>query len=279
MQLFYQFVLLIFIFSVIGWLMEVILKYIQYHRFINRGFMIGPYCPIYGFGVAGVTILVGGFIGRQGTIPETFWAGFVICGFLEYMTSYYMEKMFHARWWDYSNKPMNLHGRIWIGNLILFGIASVLIVRWIAPHYFDFVVKINPTLLAILSWIILVVMISDFSISHILMNVVKKEIDTFEGDDTEEISQEIHALLRNKNALIRRIHEAYPDFRVTPQRLKDKYKAAKLEFIAARKEYKTLLKKRFEDNFDNEALRKAKERLDERYEKLKKLTEGITRKF
>ena len=279
MQLFYQFVLLIFIFSVIGWLMEVILKYIQYHRFINRGFMIGPYCPIYGFGVAGVTILVGGFIGRQGTIPETFWAGFVICGFLEYMTSYYMEKMFHARWWDYSNKPMNLHGRIWIGNLILFGIASVLIVRWIAPHYFDFVVKINPTLLAILSWIILVVMISDFSISHILMNVVKKEIDTFEGDDTEEISQEIHALLRNKNALIRRIHEAYPDFRVTPQRLKDKYNAAKPEFIAARKEYKALLKKRFEDNFDNEALRKAKEKLDERYEKLKKLTEGITRKF
>lgn len=279
MQLFYQFILLIFIFSVIGWLIEVILKFIQYHRFINRGFMIGPYCPIYGFGVAGVTILVGGFIGRHGTIPETFLAGFVICGFLEYMTSYYMEKMFHARWWDYSNKPMNLHGRIWIGNLILFGIASVLIVRWIAPHYFRFINQFNPKLLAIFAWIILVIMATDFTISHILMNSVKKEIDSSQGDNTELISREIHAILRNRNVLIRRIHEAYPDFRVIPDRFRQKYIAAKHEFLSARKEYKALLKKRFEDNFDTEALRKAKEKLDERYNKLHQLTDDIFRKF
>lgn len=279
MQLFYQFVLLIFIFSVIGWLMEVTLKFIQYHRFINRGFMIGPYCPIYGFGVAGVTILVGGFIGRHGTDTETFMAGFVICGFLEYMTSYYMEKMFHARWWDYSNKPMNLHGRIWIGNLILFGIASVLIVKWIAPHYFNFIRQFNPTGIAILAWIIIIVMATDFAISHFLMNTVKKEIDTSLGDNTEEISKQVHLMLRNRNVLIRRIHEAYPDFRANPARLKEKYKAAKQEFLQARKEYRALLKKRFEDNFDTEALRKAKERLDERYDKLHQLTDGIFRKF
>lgn len=279
MLLFYQFVILIFIFSVIGWMMEVTLKYIQYHRFINRGFMIGPYCPIYGFGVAGVTILVGGFIGRHGTDIETFWAGFVICGFLEYMTSYYMEKMFHARWWDYSNKPMNLHGRIWIGNLILFGIASVFIVKWIAPHYFNFIQDFSPTILAVLAWVIIIAMAADFTISHILMNSVRKEIDTSQGDNTEEISRQIHAMLKNRSVLIRRIYEAYPDFRAIPSRLITRYKAAKQEFLSARKEYRALLKKRFEENFDTEALRKAKEKLEERYEKLHKLTDGILRKF
>ena len=71
MTLFYEFVIMAFIFSILGWIMEVTLKFIQYHRFINRGFLIGPYCPIYGFGVVGVTILVGGLIGREGTYAET----------------------------------------------------------------------------------------------------------------------------------------------------------------------------------------------------------------
>ena len=58
---------------------------------------------------------------------------FLLCGFLEYMTSYVPEKRFHARWWDYSQKPMNLHGRVWIGNLILFGLGGVVIVDLINP--------------------------------------------------------------------------------------------------------------------------------------------------
>lgn len=67
--------------------MEVVLKFVQFHRFINRGFLIGPYCPIYGWGVVAVTVLVGGMIGREGTVSEIFWAGVVMCGGLEYFTS------------------------------------------------------------------------------------------------------------------------------------------------------------------------------------------------
>ena len=122
-----QLIVLFFVFSVLGWMMEVTLKYIQYHRFINRGFLIGPYCPIYGSGVVLVTVLVGGLIGiRGGTPGEIFLAGFFICGGLEYFISWYMEKAFHARWWDYSRKPMNLNGRVWIGNLMLFGTSGSL---------------------------------------------------------------------------------------------------------------------------------------------------------
>lgn len=98
-----ELIVLFFCYSVAGWCMEVILKYIQFHRFINRGFLIGPYCPIYGSGAVVVTVLVGGLIGNASYIV-TFLASFVLCGVLEYFVSWYMEKMFHARWWDYSQK-------------------------------------------------------------------------------------------------------------------------------------------------------------------------------
>ena len=279
MQLFYEFVIMLFLFSILGWGMEVTLKFIQYHRFINRGFLIGPYCPIYGFGVVGVTILVGGLLGRAGTYPETFMAGFVICGFLEYMTSLYMEKMFHARWWDYSNKPMNLHGRIWIGNLILFGLASVIIVKLIDPHYFNFIATIDPLIISVLAWIIIILMVSDYILSHILMNIVKKEIDNSTGDNTEEISRQIHELLRNRSALHRRILQAYPDFKVLPHNFMTKYKQAKKDYQEARKEFLSILTKRFNKDFNKELFLRAKKNLEEKYQILNQLTDNFRKKF
>lgn len=279
MQLFYEFVIMLFLFSILGWGMEVTLKFIQYHRFINRGFLIGPYCPIYGFGVIGVTILVGGLLGRAGTYPETFMAGFVICGFLEYMTSLYMEKMFHARWWDYSNKPMNLHGRIWIGNLILFGLASVIIVKLIDPHYFNFIATIDPLIISVLAWIIIILMVSDYILSHILMNIVKKEIDNSTGDNTEEISRQIHELLRNRSALHRRILQAYPDFKVLPHNFMTKYKQAKKDYQEARKEFLSILTKRFNKDFNKELFLRAKKNLEEKYQILNQLTDNFRKKF
>ena len=279
MQLFYEFVIMAFIFSILGWIMEVTLKYIQYHRFIDRGFLIGPYCPIYGFGVVGVTILVGGLIGWKGTILETFMAGFVICGFLEYMTSFYMEKMFHARWWDYSTKPMNLNGRIWIGNLILFGIASVVIVRFIAPHYFEFIDRIDPVILSVLAWIILIFMSADYVLSHILMNIVKKEIDNTAGDNTEEISLRMHELLKNRSLLQRRIYQAYPDFKAIPQDLKEHYNQAKKEYKEARKELKSVLTQRFNANFDTELFLKTRENAEKKYKELNEIAKNIRKRF
>lgn len=279
MQLFYEFVIMLFIFSILGWIMEVTLKFIQYHRFINRGFLIGPYCPIYGFGVVGVTILVGGLIGRAGTYPETFMAGFIICGFLEYMTSFYMEKMFHARWWDYSNKPMNLHGRIWIGNLILFGIASVIIVKFIDPYYFNYIETINPVAVNIIAWMIIILMVGDYILSHILMNIVKKEIDNSTGDNTEEISRQIHELLRNRSALQRRILQAYPDFRVLPHNFVEKYKQAKKDYQKARKEFISVLTKRFNKDFNKDLFLRAKKELEEKYQVLNQLADNFRKKF
>ena len=228
-----MFIVIFFLFSVAGWCMEVTLKFIQYHRFINRGFLIGPYCPIYGWGAVAVTLIVGGLLARRGTVGETFLAGMVVCGALEYFTSWYMEKLFHARWWDYSTKPMNLHGRIWIGNLLLFGAASVVIVKGIVPFLLRFLGKLPALTVEIMAGCIVALMLLDNIVSHYLMNVVKQQIDTQEGDSTEEISRKVRELLKTRGVLLRRIQSAYPTAQARSHRLVAEWKQAKNRLKAA----------------------------------------------
>ena len=218
-----ELIVLFFCYSVAGWCMEVTLKYIQFHRFINRGFLIGPYCPIYGSGAVVVTVLVGGLIGNASYIV-TFLASFVLCGALEYFVSWYMEKLFHARWWDYSQKPMNLHGRIWIGNLILFGIGGVAIVKLIDPILMKWIHMLPQWVLYSLSGAIVMLMIWDNIVSHIAFNLVKKEIDGVEADNSEEVSTKVRQLLREDPVLLRRIGEAYPNLEVRSKKFVEKIK-------------------------------------------------------
>lgn len=243
LSLLWMLVLEFFLFSCLGWVMEVTLKYIQFHRFINRGFLIGPYCPIYGWGVVTVTLVVGGLAVRRGTLGETFLVGMALCGALEYFTSWYMEKRFHARWWDYSQKPMNLYGRIWIGNLLLFGVACVVIVHVIDPVLFRWMESWDPRLLRLAAWGALALLATDYITAHFLMGVVRREIDGQAGDNTEEISRQIHALLRDRNLLIRRIQQAYPNLQARPGRLTQQLREARKAYKQAARQTRQALKR------------------------------------
>ena len=119
------YILIFFIYGIAGWVMESTMISIKNKKFVNRGFLIGPICPIYGYGVVFVSLFLKKY---QDDIIATFVMSIIICGVLEYFTSYFMEKFFHARWWDYSKKKFNINGRICLENLFLFGIASILII-------------------------------------------------------------------------------------------------------------------------------------------------------
>ena len=222
--------------------MEVTLKYVQFHRFINRGFLIGPYCPIYGWGAVTVTLVVGGLVARRGTVGETFLAGMVLCGALEYFTSWYMEKRFHARWWDYSQKPINLHGRIWIGNLLLFGAACVLIVQVIDPVLFGWMEGWSLLVLRFAALTVAAVMLADYTAAHFLMGMVRRSIDDQPGDNTEEITKQVRVLLRDHTLLIRRLHQAYPDLRAYPQRLTKQLQETRKAYKQAAKQVRQTLR-------------------------------------
>lgn len=184
------YILLFFIYSFLGWLMEVVRLYLnpKIHRLINRGFLIGPYLPIYGFGVIAITILLGKY---RNDIPALFWLSMITCGILEYATSYIMEKLFSARWWDYSNRKFNINGRICLETLLPFGIAGTLVVCIINPIFINFINMLPVTIINFLCGGLIVIISVDTIISFTVISTLKNtanEIDLSEDDDTENIS-------------------------------------------------------------------------------------------
>ena len=117
------------LYRVIGWVYESIYCSIQQRRLVNRGFLNGPLCPIYG---AGAILVL--FLFRSLQNPAlSFIAGALATGVLEYVTSWLMEKLFHARWWDYEDWRFNLHGRVCLAGVAAFGAMSVILIKGIHP--------------------------------------------------------------------------------------------------------------------------------------------------
>ena len=116
--------LLFVIYSLLGWALEVIGKLIECRKFIHRGFLIVPYCPIYGCGALLITFLLKKYANDWIIL---FTMAIVICGSLEYITSYIMEKIFKARWWDYRHRKLNINGRVCLFTISPFGILGLLI--------------------------------------------------------------------------------------------------------------------------------------------------------
>ena len=229
-------VLLFFAYSFLGWCIEVTLKYFQFHRFINRGFLTGPWLPIYGSGAVLITLAVNGLAPLESSVGTTFALSFVLCGTVEYGTSYVMEKRFHARWWDYSQKPMNLHGRVWIGNLILFGLGGVLIIEVLDPLFLGLIGSLSPLRRQILAGVLGSVFLADYIMSHFVLKLVKTGVERSEADNTEEISREIRLLLRDRSVFHRRFAEAYPEVIYKTERIAARMEAVRAESERLRRE-------------------------------------------
>ena len=249
MEYFADLVLLFFSYSFVGWCIEVTLKYFQYHRFINRGFLAGPWLPIYGSGCALITLAVDGLahLSRyESSFGSVFAVSFVLCGFLEYGASWFMEKRFHARWWDYSRKPMNLNGRIWIGNLMLFGLGGMIVVKYINPLLLPLYAKASLGTREIVAGCLSVLFISDFIVSHFVLKLVKSGVEHSEADNTEEIGREIRKLLSDKNMFARRFAEAYPDVIYRTEKVKARLARIREETERLRKEAEQRISERLE---------------------------------
>ena len=211
MKYFCIYFLLFIIYSFLGWLLEVINIYITSKKFVNRGFLIGPICPIYGYGVLAIIFLIG---------PDThdfisvFLKSILVCAILEYFTSYLMEKIFKARWWDYSKNKFNINGRICLETMIPFGLLATLIVYIIHPVIKKLVLLINPMIRLILTIILLIIYIVDNIISFNVMNKIRKEIKKERKDATEDIREKVIKWLEENSIFYRHIKSAYPKFKI-----------------------------------------------------------------
>lgn len=199
------------IYAFMGWLLEEIWHLIKLKKIVDRGFLIGPLCPIYGWGCILIIIL----IGRNTTdILAVFLKAIVVCSILEYLTSYIMEKLFHARWWDYSSSKFNLNGRICLDTMLPFGFLGCFVVYVLHPFVMGIVNLLPTPWFYIVTVIIFVIFIVDNIISLNVMFNIKGQIRLELKDSTEEMNERVREWIKSKSLIYRRINGAYPNFKI-----------------------------------------------------------------
>lgn len=197
--------------AIMGWIMEVVCKSLEYGRYINRGFLIGPWCPIYGVG----SLLIVRLLTRYADRPEAvFLLGMVVCGTLEYLTSYLLEKIFHARWWDYSRRRFNLNGRICANTLIPFGLLGLLLIYVLRPFIFGLFDRLSLTALNVLFYCTIAVFATDVIVSCNVLGKIRKHASSTGADDTEMLTHAVREQLGKVSLLARRTLRAYPNLRL-----------------------------------------------------------------
>ncbi len=149
------------IYSIIGWVYESTICSIGHKKLINRGFLNGPYCPIYGTGAVLVLLV----LGRIQNPVLLFFAGAVVTCSLEYLTSWLMEKLFHARWWDYSKRKFNIGGRVCLLGAVVFGAFSVVLILFLHPWVKSLTDRLTDTALSWVCAILLVGVVSDLIVT------------------------------------------------------------------------------------------------------------------
>ena len=194
-------------FSIFGWFWEVNISLIKFKKFIDRGFLLGPYCPIYGIGCVCFIYLIGRF---EDNLILLFIINTIVGSILEYLTSFILEKFFNARWWDYSKLPLNINGRICIPFSLGFGIGGV-IVQLINPYILNLFHLVPVKIFNIATIILMLWFTIDCIISFIIINKLKLTTQEIYKDSTEEISEKIRAVLVEKSKQFKRILQAFPD--------------------------------------------------------------------
>ena len=135
----------------------------------------------------------------------------VLCSVLEYYTSYFMEKLFKARWWDYSDRKFNINGRICLETMIPFGIGAFLIIYIVNPYMLEFIGNTSSWMLTTLTIFLLIIFILDLVLSFNIINSFKQTVKKVTMDDkTDDINKYIKDIFIKKSVLAKRLIEAFP---------------------------------------------------------------------
>ncbi|MBE5827691.1 MAG: hypothetical protein E7307_13790 [Butyrivibrio sp.] len=205
-------------YSFLGWVWESIYCTVNEKKWADRGFLFGPICPIYGSCVVGVSILFS-LIPALSDPAFPVWATFIICmigsAVAEFGTSWVLEKRFHARWWDYSKLPLNIQGRICLPVSVCFGIAGVLIVKYLMPFVSGLHTMINPMVYEIFALILAAVFGADFALTEASLSALLKDVEKMHSEfveraqaNYERLEERVEEAREKKLAMEERVREA-----------------------------------------------------------------------
>ena len=199
-----KYIVIFFFYSAAGWALESTYCSIGEKRIINRGFLTGPMCPIYGTGALVMTVfLYNPFQDRPILI---FLLGMILCDIVEFLTSLIMEALFHARWWDYTYEFLNIKGRICLKHTLYWGIASVGFVYVLHPGIDKILTKLDEKTMIIVTTIILFIFTVD------VINSVRKALDIRQLQlKLAKATESVSAVLSTMKSSIEGTYDSFQD--------------------------------------------------------------------
>lgn len=233
------------VYSFIGWICETVYCSILFKKLVNRGFLNGPFCPVYGFGSI-ILLLILRPVPRNPLF--IFIVGMVITTLIEYLTALLLEKLFHAKWWDYSANRFNYQGRICLFNSFLFGILSVALIFIVEPAASYFIGSLPTTFKNVLFVFFSVYYFADLAITvrsmyklnlrlNALSNaisVIKEKLDAtgfYNALNIKERLEKVHELLETDRG--RAIYKSIENVRARIKQIENDNKAFQKRIIKA----------------------------------------------
>ncbi len=191
----YNAVLYFFIYSFLGWIYETAFVSIREKKWSNRGFLMGPICPIYGVGAVAAVLIC-----SDRGIIATFLLCVVGSAVMEYVTAYTLEKLFHASWWDYSNVPFNVNGYICLPASIGFGLAGLLITFVIHPIISKPIDMIPDALTQVIVLVLVAVTSSDLTLTVSNLTDFDVKVKEYEESVNKAMSDKYDELESSMNS-------------------------------------------------------------------------------
>ncbi|MDY3730837.1 MAG: hypothetical protein SO005_10560 [Candidatus Choladocola sp.] len=195
-----QWVMFFYIYCFLGWVWESAYVSVIKHRFVNRGFLKGPFLPLYGSGAICILVVT---IPVRGNIPLMFLIGMVSATVLEYVTGVVMERLFRVRYWDYTGKFMNIKGHICLSSTLCWGVMTILVVDGLHKYIENLVFSVDERYITLAVLILTPILTADFVTSfhaaiHLRDTLVRNE----------KIKEELGKLVEKKRELELRLAEA-----------------------------------------------------------------------
>lgn len=225
----FYFVLFI-IYSVLGWIVETIMCSLIEKKWVkDRGFLMGPYCPIYGTGAIAMILFLSKY---KNDLLTFFILAIVYASILEYVVSYLLEKIFKARWWDYSDKKFNVNGRICLTNCVLFGFMGILVVYFINPLLSHLLSQIPQTYFIVFAIIIFTFFLIDIIISFSIISKLELNLQNIRKDSSSEIAEEVNKVLNQNKKQYHHLYNSFPKlkFKFHTEEISDQIKKTIDEF-------------------------------------------------
>ncbi len=270
-------VLYFFVYSFLGWCTEVAFAACKEHRFVNRGFLNGPFCPIYGFGVSLVIVFLTSY---RSNLVFLYIASVILVTLLEGLTGWAMDKIFHNKWWDYSDMPLNIGGYVCLIFSLIWGAACVAIMNLIHPLIHKGLTFLPHTLGIVLIILLGILLIADTCVTASAIFKFNRQLEHM-----EKIAAELHELSEqlgeNIYSTTVRVMEAADDIQEKTQdaveELHDlRQNRAKIVRVKAQKAMEEIYERR-QDTVEN--VREHIEDLKRRYSELNQSTGKVTKRL